>query len=30
VLDTGKAQHDFGLALPTWQDALDATLDRMA
>lgn len=29
VLDTSKVQRDFGVALPTWHEALDATLDRM-
>ena len=29
VLDTSAIQRDFGIALPDWRAALDATLDRM-
>ncbi|MUV15561.1 dTDP-4-dehydrorhamnose reductase [Noviluteimonas gilva] len=29
VLDTTAVQRDFGIALPDWRAALDATLDRM-
>lgn len=29
VLDTSAVQRDFGIALPDWHAALDATLDRM-
>lgn len=30
VLDTSAVQRDFGIALPDWRAALDATLDRLA
>ena len=29
VLDTTAIQRDFGIVLPDWRAALDATLDRM-
>ena len=29
VLDTSAIRNDFGIALPDWREALDATLDRM-
>jgi dTDP-4-dehydrorhamnose reductase len=30
VLDTGRLQRDFGIALPDWRDGLDRVLDELA